>query len=41
MDKELKVQWSCSANELADGFTKGLTVDTIIKRHRSAISLAL
>ena len=38
--KELNIQWTCSANELADGFTKGLTVDTF-KRHQSALGLAL
>lgn len=33
-DKELDIEWVCSADMLADGFTKALTVDNF-RRHSS------
>ena len=39
-DGELVVKWVCSANMLADGFTKALTVDNF-RRHQSLLGLSI
>lgn len=38
-DNELSIEWICSADMLADGFTKALTVDNF-RRHRGLLGMS-
>ena len=38
-DKEVTIEWICSANMLADGFTKALSVDSF-RRYRNLLDMS-